>query len=215
MNLILLGLPGAGKGTQAKLISRETGLSHIATGDIFRRLIDEGTPLGKKAKHYIDRGELVPDEDTIRMVKKYLLEIDLAKGFILDGFPRTLQQAKALTDFLNGSGNKLDFAVYIKVASNRLVKRLSGRRVCLECGASYHLEFNPPLKEGICDKCGSKLIQRSDDREETVRHRIEVHAERLKLLIDYYRKRDILVTVQGDSIDGVFEQIKEKIEVDL
>jgi len=213
MNLILLGLPGAGKGTQAKMISQEYKIPHISTGDIFRKLIDKGTPLGKKAEKYIKRGELVPDEDTINLIRKKLAEIENSKGFILDGFPRALKQARALSEILQEMGKKLNLVIHIKVEEDVLIKRISGRRVCPVCGATYHVEFNPPEKEGTCDKCGSQLVQRTDDIEKTVEIRIKKHAEQLKELKSYYQAQGLLKTVSAEGIEELFNEIKKLIEV--
>jgi len=211
MNLILLGLPGAGKGTQAKKITDKYEIPHIATGDIFRQAIKDKTPLGKKAKEYIDAGELVPDEVTIGIVKDRLEDDDCNNGFILDGFPRTLAQAKALSNI-----EKIELVLYIKVDENELIDRLSGRRICENCGASYHIKYNIPEKEGICDKCGGKLIQRSDDKEETVKNRIRVNKRQMQKLIDYYQEKGLLKTVlsKGD-INEVFLNVKKIIEENL
>lgn len=208
MNMILLGLPGAGKGTQAKKLSDKYNIPHIATGDIFRREIKNETSLGKKAKSYIDAGELVPDEVTIGMVRKRLAEGDCQDGFILDGFPRTIDQAEALDNMIDEMDEELDIALYIKVAETELIKRLSGRRVCDDCGATYHVEFNSPEKEGVCDKCGGNLIQRSDDQEETVKKRIEVNKKKTDKLIDYYKKKELLETIEST---GGIEEVNNKI----
>ncbi|MGM0436803.1 MAG: adenylate kinase [Bacillota bacterium] len=213
MNMIFLGLPGAGKGTQAKKVSTKYDIPHIATGDIFRNAIKNETPLGRKAKSYIDKGELVPDEVTIGIVRNRLQEDDCKKGFILDGFPRTINQAEALDKILEELNTELDLALYIKVPEKELIKRLSGRRVCEDCGATYHVEFNPPEKEGICDKCGGKLIQRSDDKEETVKNRIEVNREKTEKLINYYKDEGLLETIESSAgIDEVFEKVTSVIE---
>ncbi len=213
MNLILLGLPGAGKGTQAKMISQEYQIPHISTGDIFRKLINEETPLGKKAEKYINQGKLVPDQDTIELIKGKFIELNIKKGFVLDGFPRTIHQAEALADILQDMGKKLDMVIHIKVDQNVLIKRISGRRVCPVCGATYHLNFNPPEKEGVCDKCGNKLIQRTDDIEKTVEIRINKHAEQLKDLKSYYKDKGILRSVSAEGIKEQFQEIKDLIEV--
>ncbi|ACL68898.1 adenylate kinase [Halothermothrix orenii] len=212
MNIVLLGLPGAGKGTQAKKMSQEYNLPHIATGDIFRQAIREETPLGKEAKKYLDSGELVPDEITIGIVRERIQKDDCDNGFILDGFPRTLNQARALTGMLEDMGRKIDVALYIKVKEEELIKRLSGRRVCQECGAAYHVVYNPPKEEGICDLCKGKLIQRSDDKEETVKNRIRINKEKMEDLIEYYRNQGNLKTVESTGgIDEVFNKIQEII----
>lgn len=215
MNLTLLGLPGAGKGTQAKKISQDYNLPHIATGDIFRVLIEEGTPLGKRAEQYIKEGRLVPDEDAIKIVKEEFANLDISTGFVLDGFPRTLYQAQVLTQILTGLGKKLDLVLYIKVNPTELVARVAGRRVCLNCGATYHLKYNPPQKEGICDLCGSEIIQRNDDQEDTVRKRIEIHKREINELVLYYQDQGILKTITGQSIEEIYNNIKKAIEVEL
>jgi len=213
MNMIFLGLPGAGKGTQAKKVSAKYNIPHIATGDIFRNAIKNETSLGKKAKNYIDKGELVPDEVTIGIVRNRLQEDDCQNGFILDGFPRTINQAEALNKIMEELNTELDLALYIKVSEKELIKRLSGRRVCEDCGATYHVEFNPPEKEGICDKCGGKLIQRSDDKEKTVKNRIEVNREKTEKLIKYYEAEGILKTIESNGgIDQVFNEVTSVIE---
>jgi len=213
MNMIFLGLPGAGKGTQAKKVSSKYNIPHIATGDIFRNAIKNETPLGKKAKSFIDQGELVPDEVTIGIVRNRLKEDDCKDGFILDGFPRTINQAEALKDIMEELNTKLDLALFIKVPEKELIKRLSGRRVCEDCGATYHVEFNPPEKEGICDKCGGNLIQRSDDTEETVKNRIEVNKEKTEKLIEFYDNEGILQTIESSGgIEEVFKKVTSVVE---
>ncbi len=214
MKLMLLGLSGAGKGTQAKKISQDYNLPHIATGDIFRILIEEGTPLGQRAEKYIEKGKLVPDKDAIKIVKEELSKIDIFSGFVLDGFPRTLYQANVLTELLNDLNTELDIVLYIKVDPEELIDRIAGRRVCLNCGASYHIEYNSPKREGICDLCGKELIQRNDDQEETIRYRIEVHARMIDELIIYYQNKGILRTITGKSIEDIYNNIKMTIEVE-
>ncbi|MBS3810852.1 MAG: adenylate kinase [Halanaerobiales bacterium] len=216
MNLIMLGLPGAGKGTQADKISSKYEIPHISTGNIFRNAIKNETSLGKKAKKIIDSGSLVPDEITNNIVQERLQEDDCKQGFILDGFPRTINQAEALEHFMDNMDKKLELAIYINVARDELIKRLTMRRTCKNCGAVYHLEHNPPEKKGICDKCGGKLIQRSDDKKEVVLQRLKVNEEKLKRLIDFYDKRDKLAKINSNAgIDEVFKEIdrilKEKI----
>ena len=191
MNLILLGPPGAGKGTQAARIVEKYNIPHISTGDIFRKNISEGTKLGKKAKEYMDRGELVPDSLVIEIATDRLTEDDCADGFLLDGFPRTVEQAVALDAFLGGRGEKINHVLDIDVPKEELMTRLIGRRVCKECGATYHVTNMPPAKEGICDKCGGELIQRADDTEATVENRIEVYNQQTMPLVEYYKKADV------------------------
>jgi len=212
----MLGLPGAGKGTQADKISSKYEIPHISTGNIFRNAIKNETSLGKKAKKIIDSGSLVPDEITNNIVQERLQEDDCKQGFILDGFPRTINQAEALEHFMDNMDKKLELAIYINVARDELIKRLTMRRTCKNCGAVYHLEHNPPEKKGICDKCGGKLIQRSDDKKEVVLQRLKVNGEKLKRLIDFYDKRDKLAKINSNAgIDEVFKEIdrilKEKI----
>lgn len=215
MRIILLGPPGAGKGTQAKLISEKFDIPHISTGDIFRKNISEKTPLGVKAKEYMDKGLLVPDELTIDIVNDRLTKDDCKKGFLLDGFPRTVKQAEALEDFLSGRNESIDTALLIEVPSEFILDRMTGRRVCPSCGASYHIKFNPPKVDGICDLCGSKIIQRKDDTAETVKERIDVYEKQTQPLVDFYRAKDQLFVVDGTQlIDTVFEVISNHLEGD-
>jgi adenylate kinase len=199
MRTILLGPPGAGKGTQAETIVKEFSIPHISTGDIFRSNIKEGTSLGKKAKEYMDQGLLVPDELTVELVKDRLLNDDCKNGFLLDGFPRTIAQADALEGALKSMNQHLDYVVNIEVDSSLLITRAVGRRVCKDCGQTYHMTFNKPSKEGICDKCGGELLQRKDDTEETVSKRISVYQEQTAPLIEYYSNKGILLNVNGEK----------------
>jgi adenylate kinase len=199
LNLLIMGPPGAGKGTQAEVLVRELAITHISTGDMFRNAIKEGTEMGKKAKEYMDRGELVPDEVVVGMVKDRLSQPDCAKGFLLDGFPRTLPQARALDETLQSMGIKLDGVVNIDVPRERLMARLTGRRVCKNCGASYHILFNPPAEPGKCNACGGELYQRSDDNEEAVANRLDVYEAQTQPLIAYYREKGLLKNINGDQ----------------
>ena len=199
MKIIMLGAPGAGKGTMASRLSERFGLPHISTGDIFRENIKNGTELGKKAKSYMDQGLLVPDELTCELVTDRIGQDDCKKGFILDGFPRTINQAEALTDALGKKGQQIDYAVNVIVSDEKIVSRMSGRRVCPKCGASYHLVTLPPKAEGICDKCGSELTQRADDDAETVKKRLNIYHEQTEPLIAYYNNLGIIVEIPGDK----------------
>jgi adenylate kinase len=213
LNLILMGLPGAGKGTQAEKINEKYNIPHISTGDMFRLAIKEGTDLGKKAKEYMDQGELVPDEVTIGIVKERLSKADCKEGFLLDGFPRTIAQAEALQDLLSDLNQSIDYVLHVDVPKEKLVERLTGRRICPTCGATYHVLYNPPKVEGICDKDGSKLIQREDDQAETVKNRLAVNIKQTQPLLDFYEDKGYLVSVNGDQdIDQVFEDIQNKID---
>ena len=208
MKIIMLGAPGAGKGTQAKQIAGKYSIPHISTGDIFRANIKNGTELGKKAKEYMDQGLLVPDELTCDLVVDRIGQDDCKNGFVLDGFPRTIPQAEALTNALNELGQKMDFAIDVDVPDENIVKRMSGRRACLECGATYHVVSIPPKKEGICDACGSELVLRDDDKPETVQKRLDVYHEQTQPLIDYYKKAGILKSVDGTQpMEDVFAEI--------
>ena len=208
MKIIMLGAPGAGKGTQAKQIAAKYGIPHISTGDIFRANIKNGTELGKKAKEYMDQGLLVPDELTCDLVMDRIAEDDAKNGFVLDGFPRTIPQAEALTAALEKIGQKMDFAIDVDVPDENIVNRMSGRRACLKCGATYHIVAIPPKKEGICDACGSELVQRDDDKPETVQKRLDVYHEQTQPLIDYYKEQGILKSVDGTvPMEEVFTAI--------
>ena len=208
MKIIMLGAPGAGKGTQAKKIAEKYGIPHISTGDIFRANIKNGTELGKKAKTYMDQGLLVPDELTCDLVVDRIGQPDAAKGYVLDGFPRTIPQAECLTDALNRPGSSIDYAIDVDVPDEAIVTRMSGRRACLKCGATYHIVYAAPVKEGICDKCGESLVLRDDDKPETVQKRLTVYHEQTQPLIDYYTKQGVLKTVDGTKdLNDVFAEI--------
>ncbi|AEG15036.1 Adenylate kinase [Desulfofundulus kuznetsovii DSM 6115] len=208
MKLLIMGPPGAGKGTQAEMLVKELNITHISTGDMFRAAIKEGTEMGKKAKEYMDKGELVPDDVVVGMVRDRLQKPDCAKGFLLDGFPRTLAQARALDDTLQTMGIQLDAVINIAVPRDKLMARLTGRRVCRGCGASYHILFNPPRVEGKCNSCGGELYQRSDDNEEAVSNRLDVYEAQTQPLIDYYAGKGLLKNINGDQeIKKVLEDI--------
>ena len=208
MRIVLLGPPGAGKGTQAANIVKKYEIPHISTGDIFRKNIKEETELGKKAKEYIDKGLLVPDDIVVAIVKDRLTMEDCQHGFMLDGFPRTVAQAQALDEELQKLGLSLDKVINIEVAKKELVERAVGRRICKDCGSTYHIKFNPPSQNGVCDECGGELYQRKDDTQETVRKRIEIYLQETKPLINHYKKHDILVKIDGEQdIDNVFSDI--------
>lgn len=210
MKIVLLGPPGAGKGTQAKSISNKYSIPHISTGDIFRKNISENTPLGIEAKSYMDNGQLVPDEVTINMVKDRLKQDDCSNGYLLDGFPRTVIQADALNSFLIERGEQLDTALLIKVPNEFILERMTGRRVCPSCGASYHVKFNPTSNEGKCDLCGSEVIQRKDDTVETVKERLDVYQKETQPLIEFYGEKQMLSSVDGTkAINEVFRGICE------
>ncbi|ABY41395.1 adenylate kinase [Bacillus sp. TH22] len=208
MNLILMGLPGAGKGTQAEQIVAKYNIPHISTGDMFRAAMKAETELGLQAKSFIDKGALVPDEVTIGIVRERLSQEDCIKGFLLDGFPRTVAQASALEEIMKDLGKKIDYVLNINVDSGLLLTRLTGRRICKECGATYHLEFNPPAKADVCDKCGGELYQRSDDNEETVANRLDVNIKQTKPLLDFYEELGYLQSINGEQdINKVFADI--------
>lgn len=208
MRLVLLGPPGAGKGTQAKRLSQHFGVAHISTGDILRVNVRQGSPLGKEAAGYMDRGELVPDALIIRMVEERLHAPDCQKGFLFDGFPRTIPQAEALDALLDAQRQPLDRTVNIVVPDEVLVERATGRRTCPACGAMFHIRFDPPRQAGICDQCGAQLVQRQDDTEETVGNRLRVYHQQTAPLIDYYRRKGLLAEVDGrQTIDAVEETI--------
>lgn len=208
MKLIMLGAPGAGKGTQAKKISAKYGIPHISTGDIFRANIKGGTELGMKAKGYMDQGQLVPDEITIGMLLDRIQAEDCRDGYVLDGFPRTIPQAESLTEALEKLGGKVDYAINVDVPDENIITRMSGRRACLGCGQTYHIVYNPPKKEGVCDACGEGLVLRDDDKEETVKNRLTVYHDQTQPLIDYYQKAGILKEVDGtQDLEAVFQDI--------
>ena len=210
MKIIMLGAPGAGKGTQAKKIAEKYQIPHISTGDIFRANIKNGTELGKKAKQYMDQGALVPDELTCDLVMDRIQQDDCKKGYILDGFPRTIPQAESLDAALSRLGEAVDYAINVEVPDENIVKRMGGRRACVGCGATYHLVYAAPKKEGICDNCGAELILRDDDKPETVQKRLGVYHEQTQPLIDYYTKKGILKEVDGTMDMGdVFKAIVE------
>ncbi len=208
MKIIMLGAPGAGKGTQAKMIAEKYGVPHVSTGDIFRANIKNGTELGMEAKKYMDQGLLVPDELTVRILLDRVAQKDCENGYVLDGFPRTIPQAEVLDEALTELGDKIDYAIDVNVPDENIVRRMSGRRACLTCGATYHIEHIPPRQEGICDKCGSELVLRDDDKPETVKNRLAVYHEQTQPLIDFYEKKGVLRTVDGTlPMEEVFAAI--------
>ena len=208
MKIIMLGAPGAGKGTQAKMIADLYGVPNISTGDIFRANIKNGTELGMEAKKYMDQGLLVPDELTVRILLDRVAQDDCKNGYVLDGFPRTIPQAEVLDSELTKLGDHIDYAINVDVPDENIVKRMSGRRACLTCGATYHIEHVPPKKEGICDVCGSELVLRDDDKPETVKNRLNVYHEQTQPLIDFYTEKGVLKTVDGTvPMEEVFAAI--------
>ena len=210
MRIIMLGAPGAGKGTQAKKIAEKYGIPHISTGDIFRANIKNGTELGKKAKTYMDQGLLVPDELTVDLVIDRVGQDDCKDGYILDGFPRTIPQAECLDAALEKRGEKVDFAIDVEVPDENIVNRMSGRRACVGCGATYHIKYNPTKVDGVCDACGEKLVLRDDDKPETVQKRLGVYHDQTQPLIDYYTKSGVLKEVDGTvDMEDVFQAIVE------
>lgn len=213
MNIILMGLPGAGKGTQATRIIKKYPIPHISTGDMFRLAIKNETELGKQAKTYMDKGELVPDEVTIGIVKERLSQSDAKDGFLLDGFPRTVDQAEALNNIMDELGSQIDRTINVEVDEEELMNRLTGRRICEVCGTTYHLVFNPPKEEGVCDLDGGKLYQREDDNPETVANRLEVNLKQTAPLLDFYKEQGVLVNVDGSKdIDEVFSEVDEILQ---
>ena len=208
MKIIMLGAPGAGKGTQAKKIAAKYAIPHISTGDIFRANIKNNTELGQKAKTYMDKGELVPDELVVDLIMDRFKEADCANGYVLDGFPRTIPQAEALDKALSANGESVDYAINVEVPDENIINRMSGRRACVGCGATYHIQFNPTKVEGICDACGEKLILRDDDKPETVKNRLSVYHEQTQPLIEYYLGKGVLKEVDGTQpMDNVFDAI--------
>jgi adenylate kinase len=212
VNIILMGLPGAGKGTQAAIIVEKLHIPHISTGDMFRAAVKEETPLGVEAKSYMDQGALVPDRVTIGIVRDRLGKDDCESGFLLDGFPRTVPQAEALDELLSDLGKEIDHVIYIEVPQKELLSRLTGRRICSNCGTTFHLQFAPPKQDGVCDRCGASLYQREDDQEETVAKRLQINQEQTEHLIHYYTDNGKLVRVDGEQpIELVTEAIFSKI----
>lgn len=208
MKIVMLGAPGAGKGTQAEMLAKKYDIPHVSTGDIFRMNIKNGTELGMEAKKYMDQGLLVPDELTVRILLDRVAKEDCTKGYVLDGFPRNIPQANVLDDALSKLGDKIDYAINVDVPDENIIRRMSGRRACLACGATYHIEHVPPKKEGICDKCGQELVLRDDDKPETVKNRLQVYKEQTQPLIDFYGKKGILHNVDGtQDMNEVFEAI--------
>lgn len=208
MKIIMLGAPGAGKGTQAKMIADKYGVPHISTGDIFRANIKNGTELGMEAKKYMDQGLLVPDELTVKILLDRVAQDDCKNGYVLDGFPRTIPQANVLEDALNKLGDKIDYAIDVDVPDENIIRRMGGRRACLSCGATYHIEHVPPKAEGICDRCGKELVLRDDDKPETVKNRLDVYHEQTQPLIEFYGKKGVLKSVDGTvDMQDVFAAI--------
>lgn len=210
MRLLIMGAPGAGKGTQAALIKEAYNIKHISTGDMFRKAISEKTATGIEAKEYIDKGMLVPDSVTNKLVRERLAEKDCENGFLLDGYPRNLDQAVELDNILKDLGIKLDAVINVSVDDNFLIERITGRRTCTKCGASYHIKYNKPSKEGICDVCGEKLIQRADDSEETIKNRLSVYYQKTKPVLDYYENQNIVKNIDGiGEINDIFANIQK------
>jgi adenylate kinase len=208
MKIIMLGAPGAGKGTQAKMIADKYQLPHVSTGDIFRANIKNGTELGMEAKKYMDQGLLVPDELTVKILLDRVAQSDCKNGYVLDGFPRTIPQAEVLDKALSELGESIDYAIDVDVPDENIISRMSGRRACLSCGATYHITHVPPKKEGICDRCGKELVLRDDDKPETVKNRLDVYHKQTQPLIDFYTKKGVLKTVDGTAdMNDVFAAI--------
>ena len=210
MKIVMLGAPGAGKGTQAKMIAKKYGIPHVSTGDIFRANIKNGTELGKEAKQYMDQGKLVPDELTVKILLDRVAQDDCKNGYVLDGFPRTIPQANVLDEALTKLGDRIDYAVNVDVPDDNIINRMGGRRACVACGATYHIVYNAPKKEGICDNCGKALIIRDDDQPETVKNRLKVYHEQTQPLIDFYEGKGVLKSVDGTAdMKDVFAAIVE------
>ncbi|OQZ04621.1 MAG: adenylate kinase [Candidatus Brocadia sp. UTAMX1] len=213
MRIVFLGPPGAGKGTQAETLSKEKKLPHISSGNLLRESVEDDTETGRKAQQHINKGQLVPDQIVVDIIRERILKNDCKNGFILDGFPRTLSQAIVLDEMLKNLGNKLDLVFYFAISKESIVLRLSGRRICAICGANYHVKFVPSLKDGICDKCGGKLYQRTDDKLETVLERIKVYHEQTEDLINYYKKNGILKEIESESnVESITENILKVID---
>ena len=210
MKIIMLGAPGAGKGTQAKMIAETYKIPHVSTGDMFRMNIKNGTELGMEAKKYMDQGLLVPDELTVRILLDRVAKDDCESGYVLDGFPRTIPQAEVLEDALDKLGDKIDYAIDVEVPDENIIRRMGGRRACVSCGATYHIEHVPPKEEGICDQCGQELVLRDDDKPETVKNRLRVYQEQTQPLLEFYSERGVLRSVDGtQDMQDVFKAITE------
>jgi len=210
MKIVMLGAPGAGKGTQAKMIAEKYGIPHVSTGDIFRANIKNGTELGKEAKQYMDQGKLVPDELTVKILLDRVAQDDCKNGYVLDGFPRTIPQANVLDEALTKLGDRIDYSVNVDVPDDNIINRMGGRRACVACGATYHIVYNAPKTEGICDNCGKELIIRDDDQPETVKNRLKVYHEQTQPLIDFYEGKGVLKSVDGTAdMKDVFAAIVE------